>query len=418
MSGRGLTKALFRVGALHPFLREPIENMGRFEDQDASSIATDGTRLYYRPDAAIESMAMEHLLIHCLFRHMVVPKDAVRPLWDLACDISAEYLRAELFPGRDARRTQLIVMDALSENVDPRLPKAVYAALMNAFEDELEPLYQQFRRDDHRYWYAPPPENSPPTAKSGNGQRSYAEWIEASVERFWPSLSEWPGGMSLTGRWGLAPGSREERMRLREAGRYDFSRYLRRYATTKEEMRLDQGSFDLIPYYYGLQRYGNMPLIEPLEYAESHKVETLVVAIDTSGSCKPPTVARFLGEIQKSLMRHEYFFKRMNLRIIQCDSVIQSDVAIHSFEEWKDYLADITIRGRGGTDFRPVFKRVEGLMATGELTRLKGLLYFTDGEGPYPQAEPPYETAFVFATQKALEYSIPKWIVPLCLDNA
>ena len=47
---------------------------------------------------------------------------------------------------------------------------------------------------------------------------------------------------------------------------------------------------------------------------------------------------------------------------------------------------------------------------------MKGLIYFTDGDGVYPQKPTPYETAFVFTTRRALGYSIPKWIVPLCLE--
>ena len=221
----------------------------------------------------------------------------------------------------------------------------------------------------------------------------------------------------MTGRHGFAPGSREEKMLLREAGKHDFTRYLKRFSTTQEEIRLDLSGFDYIPYYYGLERYGNLPFIEPLEYVESHKVETLVIAIDTSGSCTRAIVERFLAEIERILMGHDLFFEKMNVHIMQCDAILQSDVAIHSHEEWKQYIRDLTIKGRGGTDFRPVFDRVEQLIARGEIKNLKGLMYFTDGDGTYPQKKPPYETAFVFSTRRALDYKKPEWIVPLCLES-
>ena len=206
-------------------------------------------------------------------------------------------------------------------------------------------------------------------------------------------------------------------MLLRAEAKYDFSRYLRRFSTTREEIRLDPDGFDYIPYYYGLKRYGNMPLIEPLEYTESHKVEDLVIAIDTSGSCTRSIVERFLAEIERILMRSEFFFRKMNVHIIQCDAIIQSHDAIRSLEQWKRYTKDLTIRGRGGTNFTPVFELVGRLIEKGDLRHLKGLLYFTDGDGVYPKQEPPYETAFVFTTREALgRAGVPDWIIPLCLD--
>ena len=69
---------------------------------------------------------------------------------------------------------------------------------------------------------------------------------------------------------------------------------------------------------------------------------------------------------------------------------------IHSEEEWKEYSKDITIQGRGGTDFRPVFRYVKEQQEKKEIRRLKALIYFTDGDGIYPGSKPDYETAFVF----------------------
>ena len=58
----------------------------------------------------------------------------------------------------------------------------------------------------------------------------------------------------------------------------------------------------------------------------------------------------------------------------------------------------------------------EQLIKKKKLKDLKGLLYFTDGDGVYPTKKTPYETAFVFTTRESLRFKIPEWIVPLCLD--
>ena len=58
---------------------------------------------------------------------------------------------------------------------------------------------------------------------------------------------------------------------------------------------MDEDSFDYIFYNFGMEQYGNLPLIEPLEYKEVNRLEELVIAIDTSGSCSKELVRRFLG---------------------------------------------------------------------------------------------------------------------------
>ena len=333
-----LSRLLFRAGAALPFLRVPIEGMARVSDDVVDGLATDGTRLYYGPKASPNAPAVAHLLMHCLFRHPVAPEGVVRPLWDLACDVSAEYLRGEFLPSGETNLVRREIAEALPEDVDPRAAGAVYRALMDLFEDELAPLHARFRRDDHRYWYAPSPllrdggwtaqqgaaGNAPSGRPDGHGTGipTYAQWLSEALERHWPSPDALPGGTVRTGRHGLAPGSREERMVLRAEGKYDFSSYLRRFATTREELRLDLDSFDAIPYYYGLRRYGNLPLIEPLEYTESFKVESLVIAIDTSGSCTRPIVQRFLAEIERMLLNHDSFFSDMEIHIVQCDAIV------------------------------------------------------------------------------------------------
>ena len=81
-----------------------------------------------------------------------------------------------------------------------------------------------------------------------------------------------------------APGNQVEELSVEEKGKYDFHHFLRRFAVHREEIHTDTQSFDYIPYIYGLDHYGNIPLIEYLEYQEVTRLEELVIAIDTSGS--------------------------------------------------------------------------------------------------------------------------------------
>ena len=74
---------------------------------------------------------------------------------------------------------------------------------------------------------------------------------------------------------------------------------------------------------YGLQHYGNMPLIEENEFREAKKIEELVIAIDTSASCKEKLVQQFLNETGAILKHQESFFHKVHIRIIECDNQIQ-----------------------------------------------------------------------------------------------
>ena len=57
------------------------------------------------------------------------------------------------------------------------------------------------------------------------------------------------------------------------------------------------------------------------------------------------------------------------------------------------------IKGLGGTDFRPVFRRVDEMIHNKEFINLKGLIYFTDGYGVFPERMPAYKTAFIFVEE-------------------
>ena len=229
-------------------------------------------------------------------------------------------------------------------------------------------------------------------------------------------------GVSGTGSYGNgskgnSSGEFSEELTIRNTGTYDFTHFLKQFARQGEEIKTDIESFDYIPYLYGLEHYGNIPLIEHLEYQEVNRLEELVIAIDTSGSCSLDIVRKFMEETYSILSNHENFFRKMNVYVIQCDSFIQDMAHITSEQDWQDYLKNLTIHGRGGTDFRPVFEYVEELRAKKELKDLKGLLYFTDGDGIYPEIPTDYKTAFVFYKEKEQHQKVPAWAACLTLDT-
>ena len=86
-------------------------------------------------------------------------------------------------------------------------------------------------------------------------------------------------------------------------------------------------------------------------------------------------------------------------------------------EEMEDYLQHFTVKGFGGTDFRPAFLYVQELLAKKTFTKLRGLIYFTDGYGTFPMKKPPYDTAFVFMKEDYRDVDVPPWAMKLILEK-
>ena len=206
---------------------------------------------------------------------------------------------------------------------------------------------------------------------------------------------------------------------LREVNRekYDYTSFLKKFAVRGEVMRVNDDEFDYIFYTYGLKLYEKMPLIEPLEYKEVKRIREFVIAIDTSGSVSGELVQAFVQKTYNVLKSTESFFSRINLHIIQCDATIQEDAKITNQEEFDNYLKNMKIHGLGGTDFRPVFSYVDWLRDQKEFWNLKGLIYFTDGFGPFPAQKPDYDTAFVFVDDGFNNYAVPTWAIKLVLQK-
>ena len=125
----------------------------------------------------------------------------------------------------------------------------------------------------------------------------------------------------------------------------------------------------------------------------------------------------FLQKTYNILQSTESFFSCINAHIIQCDAEIQDGVKITSQKEFDCYLQTMEIRGLGGTDFRPVFRRVDQMLQEKEFVNLKGLIYFTDGYGAFPERMPPYKTAFAFVEEGYDIPSVPVWAMKLVLTK-
>jgi len=415
-------------------------------------ITTDGKRLYYDPISVLEAFKRErtyaprlylHMIMHCVFRHMFVSPNMDRGLWDIACDIAIEGVITELeIAGVEvsAGSREASEFFAISSKANGGTAEKIYAYLRAA---ELSParlaeLSSLFSYDSHEAWYS---YGGGVSGGSGEAEKKRALWLnyrptvssvsgddgEDNPTADTTRISEQWGEISermqeeiqhfLTKRRGNELGNMLQNLREVNRERYDYSSFLRKFAVRTEVMKINDDEFDYVFYTYGMRLYDKMPLIEPLEYKEEKRIREFVIAIDTSGSTSGELVQTFMQKTFNILKSSETFASRVNIHIIQCDAEIQEDVKITSREEFDRYMKEMKIKGLGGTDFRPVFECVQRLRESGELTAMKGLIYFTDGEGVYPAKKPDYDTAFVFIDDEYTDFDVPPWAIKLVLKK-
>lgn len=398
------------------FLDVALSSLAFVMDVGADGLGTDGLFLYYHPqylgglyreDRIRVNRLYLHLVLHGIFHHITRRKGRKERLYSLACDIAAESIIDGMqyrcvLAGRSLLRRE--TYGRLHKELKVLSADKVYRVLygLGLSEEETLRLEAEFRIDDHSYW--PKEEEKKKQEEIENRWQDVSEQMETEMETFSEEMSS--GAGDFIGQ-----------LRVENRERFDYRQFLRKFSILREETAVDEDSFDYVFYTYGLSLYGNLPLVEPLEWKETQKVEEFAVVIDTSMSCSGELVKKFLEETYDVLSENNSFFCKVNIHVIQCDDRVQTDRKITSGEELREYMENLELRGEGGTDFRPAFVYVEELMRRHVFGQLKGLIYFTDGKGIYPGKMPPFETAFVFLEEDYEDMDVPPWAIKLVLSE-
>lgn len=370
------------------------------------------TQMFERNPAELSRMIL-HTVFHCLYQHPYRYEVLQKPLWDFACDVAVEREImdlgiSELTLEKDPERE--VVCDLIRKKCRKMNAEVIYTHMLNDKTDAEDWLGRAglFKRDTHTVWASRDTEFYEGLflfdCNENEIDQAGAEWsrIFENVKKDKDVLEQ---------GFGISPASVTDYLGSVTGDDYDYTEFLLRFAKNTEEVKVNNDEFDYIYYTYGLKEYGNMPLIEPLEYKESLKIYDFVIAIDTSGSCRGRVVKNFLRRTYSILKKSEVFGTKMNVHIIQCDNMIQDDTEILSDEAFERYIQNVNVTGSGGTDFRPVFQHTERMRKGGVFTDLRGLIYFTDGLGIFPEKEPSFKTAFIIMPQEDDIPQIPDWAI-------
>ena len=365
----------------------------------------------YREDRRLVNRIYLHQVYHCLFRHIF---KRVRPdmeLWMLSCDMAAEYL-IDSQNLRSTRRGRSALRERWKAEIGRHAKvlnaESIYAALEKRKPEpsELLLLQKEFSPDDHSLW---------PSLRENNKRQPPAKSL--MLRKKWEDLS---GRLqtdmeSFSTEASAGDSSLLEKTQVENRERISYRSFLRKFAALREEMHMDMDTYDSILYSLGLEMYGNMPLIEPVETREVRKIDEFVIVIDTSMSVSGQLVRSFLEQTYHVLSETESFLHKVNIRILMCDQQVLSDQKIESQKDLENYMNHVQLIGEGGTDFRPAFAYVEDLIQKKQFLSLRGLLYFTDGKGICPKKKPPFETAFIFCGEDYDDSALPPWAIRLVL---
>ena len=223
-------------------------------------------------------------------------------------------------------------------------------------------------------------------ARAGKDSDSGEAPVDTAVEeQAWDEAMH--QALSIARAEGKAPGGVAETIRNAHASTLDWRTLLRRYMT-------DAASRD---YSWSVpnRRFIDSGLYLPSIRSEG--IDTIAVIIDTSGSLPAQTLAWFWAELREiaAEIRPERVF------VLQVDAALR-DAAEYSADDLPD---EITLKGRGGTDFRPGFEWLdeEGIQPS-------VCLYFTDmGCSSYPEAEPVFPVIWVDHSESSSEANGQPW---------
>lgn len=432
--------------AQYPELTYPLNGL-KFEKRKEADLlgrtpfSTDGRTIFYYEKYIEKNLNktlkydLMHIVLHGLLGHFQQQQEYENKQYrDICMDVQVTYLLEQLGMscGIKYGRYQ---WERKKQNNPVFSMSQYYSALKNEeVADELWWCKEYVHTDDHTKW-APVKQGS----KTGTQPGTTGEKTEKDWDNFWKQARTYAGisdgkdseqeieaqfrhigqKNAKECQYGNRTGDAAGRFKVGKEAEKNYLELLRELSAVKEVCREQPDSIDPMLYQYGFELNAGSPLIEPAEYNEQTTMNLVVIAVDVSGSCTDDeTMMKFWGETYRCVSQWSRSGDEGRFLLLQCDAAIQK-------EEWveaKDFMEvpeEVFVSGFGGTDFVPVFERLEQL--TEEGCKIDALLYLTDGEGRYPEEQPEYPVYFVMPKEdydrSKREPYVPDWIQTVRLER-
>jgi predicted metal-dependent peptidase len=322
------------------------------------TMATDGYHIWYHEQWVLTltreelSSVIAHEVLHVVFGHADRRGERAPRRWNIAADLAINaLLSAEGHPLPSGALLDPQFWGLAAEQIYDRLPK--HSATLNTYHPSgpgRSPQYDDLLDPDQTAMGAHRDADAPDREQRRHLRRILAEDMQGKLH-------------------GTSAAYFQHEVKPALNAPLDWPRVLRQWLT-------DRVHDDWRPYPFA-KRYIHRGLYLPSVGVESPR--ELLFAIDTSASMPDEAMERAFTEI---IALRDMFPCR--LTVVQCDAAIQS-IDEFGVQDLAALPRVLSVRGRGGTDFRPVFDwlRREREGGPGAV-----LIFLTDGFGSFPTTPP------------------------------
>lgn len=442
----------------YPVLSYTFHYMQFVPVEERICLETDGRHIFYSPVVVLEKAkqklmheleyACMHILVHGMLGHFEIAGPYERSsVMHTLMDMEVRKFIVRLEPEKVYAPIMAASIYIHELMMDSRGLKTIYKEIEQSSDKkrQLLRIRRDLAYDDHQVWYRNRTYKTlidMPDTMDMNGVQKEAGKDDSGI--LWATIRRGMFGINSLGTdqvrnrliknrdgvinkngYGTDEGENEMLATAAERNTLDYRMMLRRFFKNREKNRENVYSLDKVMYAWGLDTYGDVAFIEPDTESENYSLNTILVAIDTSGSCEGEVMNRFLSET-KRLFWDIGATDVAKIVVIQCDARIQKIDVYRSATDLPGaevFSTGMPMYGFGGTDFVPVFDYADGLVEDGE--KVDCLIYLTDGYGAFPDKKSrTYETFFVldrsdemntFDTDENDDF-IPDWIHKVYMD--
>jgi predicted metal-dependent peptidase len=359
------------------------------------TIATDARALYFNPDyiarltLAETQFVLAHEALHCALAHFARRSHRMRKRWDVACDhaVNLILIQEGMRPPRGVLANTAF-LGLTAEEIYPLIPPDTGETPLD--EHLFEPFSGAFSGIDHppHRGQLPGPGGAKPAAKAEEIDEGWDDAGDApssheprAPESSSPEVHADPvAAEALAQRWQSRLASAAQA--AMRAGRLSDSlaRSLGPHSQPRMPWRALLARFlmSVARDDYSFQRSSRREGEALLPRLASGAIN-LVIALDTSGSIGDEEMREFASEVDA--LKGQV---RANLLLHACDDELSPE-GPWRFAPWEPVTLPKALRGGGGTRFTPLFEWIEREQVCPDL-----LVYFTDAQGEFPGAAPPY----------------------------
>lgn len=403
-----------------PFFASILIRLWVFEDKNCKTMYTNGKSIAYSPDfvKSLKAGEVAWVLVHEIMHNVLLHFSRTRPnakLWNIATDYAINLLIEKVSDDTKAAERFTMPKGGL---FDPKYKDMSADAIYDYLEQNPQQQPKQGSFNNFGEVGGDTMEIDPDSVvqagdtgnlnddADGDGEGDEGDEQDGKGKGKGQDGEEDPNGKPAKpvpggkkpGKIVIGKATEAEMQNAVSQGLSKASSAIRRYYDLMFKPQIDwkkelkkyiQQIFDKIKYKLPYRRFAHTGtyLTGPVKGGES--IDSVVVAIDTSGSIDAEMINEFLTEVAGMIAA----YKLENLVVISIDDKIRT---VNKFKSPRDLKTlKVDIKGGGGTDFIPVFDYIEDVMRK----KFSVLIYITDAMGSFPTPAPAYANKVIWCVK-------------------